>query len=76
LDFYLALFPSVKPYDTQRIAHEDSRKTHLFFLKAKAKASTQLGTFARVGVYQHPTAGRKIQRPANYIKIFSDFARS
>jgi len=38
---------------------------HLFVLKAKTKASTQLRAVAMVGVYQHPTAGRKIQRPAN-----------
>jgi len=40
------------------MTHENSRETHLFVRKAKPKASTQLGTVARVGVYQHPTAGR------------------
>jgi hypothetical protein len=52
------------------MAHENSHKTRLFVLKAKAKASTQLGTVARFGMYQHPTAGRKIKATG---KLNEDF---
>jgi hypothetical protein len=43
LDFCLALFPSIKSSDTQRPQHENSRKTRLFVLKAKAKPVHYLG---------------------------------